>query len=430
MDEPFTDLLIHIRPWNESAGAYPVEAALDGGGAFQDGRLRLNWERLRAAELDAAAYGAELFYALFDGPIRRAYDKATGRAEAASEGRLRVRLWIDPEAAELHALPWERLYHTSRGVETALASSALTPFSRYTGLEIPEPAPFDQRPLRLLVVVADPTDLARFNLAPIAVEEEVRSLVAALQDALRRGQVAATVLPGRTGLSEKVRRELAQAGVEVVAGPATLDAIVRHLPGCQALHLVSHGALHRERSQGEAAGALFLEQPVGGVDLVKDVEIVEKLAGVAPLPHLVFLAACESAARPAGAENAFVGIGPKLVRAGIPAVVAMQDLVSMVTARQLTADFYTHLLDHGVVDLALNQARNLLWREAQAGWSAPVLFLRLRNGQLFVQPAGEALARPAASTYSATLVGSGAVAQDDSTAAGAGGIAIGRIGRG
>ena len=43
--------------------------------------------------------------------------------------------------------------------------------------------------------------------------------------------------------------------------------------------------------------------------------------------------------------------------------------------------------------------------------------------------AGEELAQPpAAPTYSATLTSSGAIAQDDSVAAGAGGTAIGRIG--
>lgn len=40
----------------------------------------------------------------------------------------------------------------------------------------------------------------------------------------------------------------------------------------------------------------------------------------------------------------------------------------------------------------------------------------------------EDLAQPAAAAYSATLHGSGAIAQDHSTAAGAGGIAIGRVG--
>ena len=57
----------------------------------------------------------ELFDALFTGKIRRAYDKVTGRAEAEAKGRVRVCLWIDNGAAELHALPWERLYHITRG---------------------------------------------------------------------------------------------------------------------------------------------------------------------------------------------------------------------------------------------------------------------------------------------------------------------------
>lgn len=426
MNELFTDMLIRIRPWDAAAGAYPIEAALDDSSAFQGGRLRLDVDRLAALEMDAAGYGLELFYALFDGPIRRAYDKAMGRAEATAGGRLRVRLWIDAAAAELHALPWERLYHTSRGVEVALASAALTPFSRYTGLEIPEPAPFAARPIGLLAAIANPTDLADFHLNPIAVEEEVQSLVAALQEASKRGQVKVTVLPGHTGLSEGSRQRLAQAGVDVVAGPATLDNIVRHLPGHQVLHFLGHGAFQRAAQQGEGVGVLFLEKPGGAADVVKDAEIVEKLAGVAPLPHLVFLAACESARRPADAENAFVGLGPRLVRSGIPAVVAMQDLLPMATARQLTADFHANLLDHGVVDLALNQARSLLWNGAQSGWYVPVLFLRLRTAQLFVQQAVELQARD--SSISVTVTGSGAAAVGPgAVAAGEGGTAIGTV---
>ena len=44
-------------------------------------------QKLLSAQLDAESYGMELFDALFAGKIRRAYDKATGRAEAETEGR-------------------------------------------------------------------------------------------------------------------------------------------------------------------------------------------------------------------------------------------------------------------------------------------------------------------------------------------------------
>ena len=73
--------------------------------------------------LDPEEYGLDLFYALFTGPIRRAYDRVAGRAEAENEGRVRVRLWIDDEAAELHALPWERLYHLLRGRPVPVSTS-------------------------------------------------------------------------------------------------------------------------------------------------------------------------------------------------------------------------------------------------------------------------------------------------------------------
>lgn len=200
---------------------------------------------------------------------------------------------------------------------------------------------------------------------------------------------------------------------------------MRHLPGHQVLHFLGHGAFRRDATRGEGGGVLFLEKPDGAVDMVKDSDIVEKLAGVAPLPHLVFLAACESAKRPPDAENAFVGLGPKLVRAGFPAVVAMQDLVPVATARQLAADFYANLLDHGVVDLALNQARNLLWSDAQAGWFVPVLFLRLRTAQLFVQQAAQQQARDG--SINVIVSGSGAAAVGGGIAAGKGGVAAGKI---
>src|SRR3990172_27218 len=49
-------------------------------------------------------------------------------------------------------------------------------------------------------------------------------------------------------------------------------------------------------------------------------------AALGTLPHLIFLVACESATRDAQAESPFVGLAPKLVQAGGPAVGPMQDL--------------------------------------------------------------------------------------------------------
>jgi hypothetical protein len=119
---------------------------------------------------------------------------------------------------------------------------------------------------------------------------------------------------------------------------------------------------------------------------VDDETIVIQMGNLRPQPLLVFLAACESA-RGTG-QGPFEGLGPKLVQVGVPAVVAMRDQVEMGMARDLTKDFYSRLLDHGEVDRALNEARNLLLSSRSVDWSIPVLYMRLRDGRLLKKPAG------------------------------------------
>jgi formylglycine-generating enzyme required for sulfatase activity len=380
MSQRWADILIYIGP-QAADGGYPVTAQLNDGSHYRGGELHLDMASLLSHSLDPQAYGLELFYTLFSGPIRRAYDKVTGRAEAESDGRLRVRLWIDDRAAELHALPWERLYHTHRGQDVPLATSILTPFSRYTGLEISEAKPLTQPPLRMLYAVSNPRDLPA-DLKPIQVEDEIANLQAALGDLLEGDRLQVTLMPGCTGLPTGLRSELERGGYRIVDGAASLNNLVRALAECHVLHFLGHGRFVRRTDLGPGTAALYLENDSGEVQLVKDDEVVDKLAAVHPQPHLVFLAACESATRDAQAEHAFIGLGPKIVAAGVPAVIAMQDLVPMEIARQLTADFYHNLVEHGSVDLAMNQARLLLAGHGQIDWAIPVLFMRLEDGVL------------------------------------------------
>ncbi|MCP4514917.1 MAG: CHAT domain-containing protein, partial [Delftia sp.] len=106
-------------------------------------------------------------------------------------------------------------------------------------------------------------------------------------------------------------------------------------------------------------------------------------------PRLVFLTACQSATR--STSDAFLGLAPKLVGAGVPAVVAMQDAVTVETARKLSAAFYRQLLAHGYVDLAVNEARSALLAAGRADAAVPVLFMRLESGQLLWSDEADAL---------------------------------------
>jgi hypothetical protein len=83
-------------------------------------------------------------------------------------------------------------------------------------------------------------------------------------------------------------------------------------------------------------------------------------------------------------QSVFRGFAPALFREGrIPAVLAMQDLVAVATAREFSRIFYAQLLTHGQVDLACNQARASIITANIGGSAIPVLFSRLQDNQLF-----------------------------------------------
>ena len=61
----------------------------------------------------------------------------------------------------------------------------------------------------------------------------------------------------------------------------------------------------------------------------------------------------------------------------------MQDRVRVETAQKFATTFYQQLLQDGQVDLACNEARSTLLTAQLPGAAIPVLFMRLRTGQLF-----------------------------------------------
>ncbi len=159
--------------------------------------------------------------------------------------------------------------------------------------------------------------------------------------------------------------------------------VAPHLAKCHVFHFIGHGAFRRKSEHGEGTAALYLEKGDGAWQAVKDEEIVSMFTALGTLPHLVFLVACESARRDDNAETPFVGLGPKLVQSGIPAVVAMQEQVPVEMARVLSGEFYARLAEHGEVDRALNQARLQIFDARKTEWAIPVLFMRIRKGRLF-----------------------------------------------
>ncbi|MEZ4708556.1 MAG: CHAT domain-containing protein [Caldilineaceae bacterium] len=356
MTNPYADL--EIRILNQTAAGYPLELTLNAEQEFSGGQLDpafLPW----IPSVDPAADGQRLFEWLFGhAKMQAAWAEVRGQF---SQRRLRLR--IDADAPELHALPWELLREAVEGAPpNDLAATSATPFSRYLAGRWQPGSPILQRPIRVLVAMANPQNLAQYNLQAVKIDEEWT----ALQNAL-------------TGLDV----ELIQ-----LPQPCTLAAMESALKkGVHVLHFIGHG-VYRPQQQD---AALYLADDANNVKPVVDADIAAMLARLLADAdahnddklRLVYLSSCQTAER--SPADAFRGLAPRLVQAGVPAVLAMQELVPVETARAFSTTFYRQLLQHGQVDLAANEARSHVLTAKLPGASNPVLFMRLRDGALLGQ---------------------------------------------
>ncbi|HKQ76446.1 MAG TPA: CHAT domain-containing protein [Blastocatellia bacterium] len=381
---------LRIRIFGSSGAEriYPVEAELDDG-SWYSGQLKLGEEEmisLLTLESEARDYGIELGRMLFKDMILTAYTQSLGRASSQCEGRLRIQLWVSPACSELQALMWERIFVELNGKRVPLSSADLTPFSRFTRLSKAEPGAIKDRPLRILIAVSNPTKLPD-GYVGIEVEEEIESLADALANV---DDIAVTIMPGRTGLkSDRLLEKLRRLNIKVEEGATSPDAIQTKLGEHHILHFLGHGKFQPAKTNiGEKMARtgqsfLYLENDDGSLAPAPDEEIVRRLVAFEGVPRLIFLSACETAKRDPEDPHPFVSLGPKLVEAGFPAVVAMQEKVPIDLARRLAHFFYHNLLQHGLIDRALNQSRKFLQSEQHSDWAIPVLFMRMPGGRLF-----------------------------------------------
>ncbi|MCX6030826.1 MAG: CHAT domain-containing protein [Chloroflexi bacterium] len=314
---------------------------------------------LRRLEMDRAglrSLGTALTEWLFPEPILRLY-RASLVALQPDDG-LRVRLRIEP--AELHALPWECCYDGE--LNTFISLDPRTPLVRYL------PGSFLRQPLAspalsILVVTASPS-----GLPPLLGDDEY----ARVEDAVdRRG--------GRIALRRTGRGTVNELQDELRLGP-------------RILHFAGHGAF-----DPAVGGVLFFEEPNRDPQPVEAETLAVILRGSSV--RLAVLNACESAT--ADPTDTFAGVAPRLVQAGLPAVVAMQTALPDLAAVAFARAFYGAVADGWGVDAAVAAGRQALFAAdpQSPAWATPVLYLNAPDGNLWEWPAavtGVTAAPPAA----------------------------------
>lgn len=345
----YADLEVYIMPKREKG--YPVQIRSEGR-EFPKGYLAAEIETWLASK-NPERDGEQLYQMLLaDGAIRDAWVESRGR-----NANRRIRIRIDEEAPELHIIPWEIIREKTAGVITkTVAADSRTPFSRYLAGPWEPGQAVKARPLKILVAVANPDGLKeKFGLNPVNVEQEQ----GIIRDAL-------------AGINP------AELQISYLEAPITLSRIEAELQkGYHILHLVGHGFFNKDKG----TAFFYMADKENKVQPVSEEKFAEMIGRQANLPQLIFLTSCQTAVR--SPADAFRGFAPKLVMAGVPAVVAMQDLVGVAAAQVLEGAFYRRLMAHGRVDLACNEARaQVLSENLPAGWNVPVLFSRLPDGRL------------------------------------------------
>ncbi|HEX4953392.1 MAG TPA: CHAT domain-containing protein [Thermoanaerobaculia bacterium] len=344
------DLEIHVQA--AQAGGYTVELVVDQLQHFGPGQLGPEPPLLAP---DEEAPGVTLYrWLMASEELARGWAEARGQAESGGRAPLRrIRLRLDAEAPELHALPWELLAEPEHP-GAPWAASEETPFSRYLGLSSPPGHPVFERPARMLVAIAAPTDCDRLGFHPLDAEAEWQVLASAAGE-IGPERLVVERLDGRVTLA-RLEEQLATGGF--------------HL-----LHLVAHGRVP------ELGPLVYLEKEDGSGQRVLGTELAACLKRSASGLRLLFLASCESAVEePSGAS---ASLARQAIEAGVPAVVAFAEKVTIPTSRAFTGAFYGALVEDGRVDRAANRARSALMAAGHQASRPPVLLSRLVGGCLF-----------------------------------------------
>ncbi|MFC1718875.1 CHAT domain-containing protein [Candidatus Poribacteria bacterium] len=144
------------------------------------------------------------------------------------------------------------------------------------------------------------------------------------------------------------------------------------------LHFTGHGDFNRDEGRGE----LILEDEQGYKKFLTDEEFATLLS-THPSLRLVVLSACQSART--SNNDGYADLSRRLLRQGMPAVLAMQYSVLDTTATDFTGRFYTGLANGKSLDFALTEARLSLQMDAgedssgRVNFATPVLFLNDPN---------------------------------------------------
>lgn len=273
--------------------------------------------------------GTALYRLAFPYPVACHFEERAWRRieeRPAEQTHLALALWLHQELpGQVLALPWELLYlpcgETFLGTDprVALARSYADWISREW------PPISSAEALRILLIHCQPRDT---DLGPIA----ILPLLNRLQE-----------LAEATG-------HLARPEVTIACRPGDIERALKvHRP--HIAHLLAHGRYSNDRTE-----FALTDPDTGQVRWYSDLSLADIVRPYPP--RLFFLHSCEGAR--GSPERPFANGAAWLVRAHVPAVLAMQFPVTNAMAWRFANEFYGFIADGDDLDRAVQSARRVL----------------------------------------------------------------------
>ncbi|WP_406837072.1 CHAT domain-containing protein [Streptomyces sp. AHU1] len=296
------------------------------------------------AERPVRDFGKRLAQSILKDAISIQFDRCRGLAK--QEGKA-LRVLLRPDGPQVCRIPWEYMVDPFRDDYLALCEPVvrdLQLMDRISPIAL-------TLPLRVLGISSLPSDL------PVLEEQREREQIAqALQ-----------------------RKSSDNVDVHWLTGDRWADlADALRSDTWHVLHCICHGGFDEE----SGGGYIQLSGDSGSAMRVDAADFARRIRKDCPHLRLVVLNACESAV--SGKEGVFTSTAASVVRAGVPAVVAMQYEITDKAAVVFASSFYELVAEGLPVDRAVMSAREVVKMSlGSLEWATPVLFLRSDTTQLF-----------------------------------------------
>jgi hypothetical protein len=294
----------------------------------------------------ARAFGEKLYKLVFKGDVATAYAQAV---QQAGERGLRVTLNLSKAGALVH-WPWELLREPAGDY---LAFSRQTSVARRGVAITPRPPLEISLPLRVLVMIAVPSDQPSFNA-----DSEWQALNDATYDLRERGLLALERVEG--GQIGALQRKVRDGGKAY------------HI-----FHFVGHPA-----DDDSAEGLIALEDPRKRTTApVSAEDLIRELADNNSVRVAVF---SSPLTRRQDVRDPFWAVATRMIAKGMPAVIEMQYGLGEVALRTFASEFYRLLAEGYPIEVATSNMRQVLQRTAGGlDWVSPALHLGTTTGWLF-----------------------------------------------